>query len=128
MSNSDVKILQDGLAKMRADIKKRDSVIAELARVLEEGKKTMAELIMENDLLRRRLTIYENTHSLPSHGSVPAQQKKARSAKGTEPSEQVEGKTVGIPGRRFGHTLSISWFCLAVRIYPKTFFVLTVVI
>ena len=73
MSDSEVKILQDGLAKMMADIKKRDSVIAELARVLEEGKKTTAELIMENNLLRRRLMIYENAHSMPSHGSVPAQ-------------------------------------------------------
>ena len=88
---------------MIAEIKKRDSVIEELARTLEEGKKTTAELIMEIDMLRKRLMIYENAHSPPSHGSVPAQQKKTRSAKGTKPSEQTEEKTVGIPGRRSGH-------------------------
>ena len=90
LSDSEAKILQDGLAKMRADIKKRDSVIAELARILEEGKKTTVELIMEIDMLRRRPTIYENAHSLPSHGSVPAQQKKTRSAKG--PNRQNRSK------------------------------------
>ena len=73
MSDSEVKIPQDGLAKMRADIKKRDSVIEKLAHVVKKGKKTAAELVTENDLLRRRPTIYENAHSLPSHGSVPAQ-------------------------------------------------------
>ena len=106
---------------MMADIKKRSSVIEKLARVVEKGKKTATELIMENDLLRRRLMIYDNANSPPAHGSVPAQQKKARSAKGIKPSEWAEGKTVGIPGRRPGHTLPISWFCLVVRICPKTF-------
>ena len=53
MSNSEAKILRDELAKMIAEIKKRDAMIEELARVLEEGKKTTAELIMDNDLLRR---------------------------------------------------------------------------
>ena len=57
-------------------------MIEEPARALEEGKKAMAELIMEIDMLKRRLIIYENPHAPPSHGSVPTQQKKARSAKG----------------------------------------------
>ena len=100
MSNSDVKILRDELAKIIADNKKKDSVIEEQVRALEEGKKTTAELIMKIDMLERRLVIYENAHSPPSHNSVPAQQKKARSAKGTKPSEQVEGKTAGIPSRK----------------------------
>ena len=104
MSNSEVKILRDELAKIIADNKKKDSVIEEQARVLDEGKKAIAELIMEIDMLKRRLIIYENPHAPPSHGSVPAQQKKARSAKGTKPSEQAEGKTAGIPGRKPCHT------------------------
>ena len=56
---------------MIADNKKKDSVIEELIRIVEEGKKTMAELIMEIDMLKRRLVIYENDHAPPSHGSVP---------------------------------------------------------
>ena len=104
MSNSDVKILRDELAKIIEDNKKKDSVIKEQVRALEEGKKTTAELIMKIDMLERRLVIYENAHSPPSHNSVPAQQKKARSAKGAKPSEQAEGKTTGIPSRKPGHT------------------------
>ena len=103
MSNSDVKILRDELAKIIADNKKKDSVIEELIRIVEEGKKTTAELIMEIDMLKKRLMIYENPHVPPSNDSVPAQQKKARSAKGAKSSEQAEGKTAGIPGRKSGH-------------------------
>ena len=73
MSNSDVKILRDELAKIIADNKKKDAAIEEQARALEEGKKTTAEMIMEINMLRRRLMIYENVYSPPSHGSVPAQ-------------------------------------------------------
>ena len=104
MSNSDVKILRDEPAKIIADNKKKDSVIEKQACVLDEGKKAIAELIMEIDMLKRRLIIYENPHVPPSNDSVPAQQKKARSARGAEPSEQAEGKTAGIPGRKPGHT------------------------
>ena len=104
MSNSEVKILRDELAKIIADNKKKDSVIEKQACVLDEGKKAIAELIMEIDMLKRRLIIYENPHAPPSNDSVPAQQKKARSAKGAKPSEQAEGKTAGIPGRKSGHT------------------------
>ena len=100
MSNSDVKILRDELAKIIADNKKKDSVIEELIRIVEEGKKTTAELIMEIDMLRRRWIIYENPHAPPSNDSVPAQQKKARSARGAEPPEPAEGKTAGVPGRQ----------------------------
>ena len=42
---------------MITDIKKRDSAIEESTRVLEEGKKAAAALIMENGLLRGRLMI-----------------------------------------------------------------------
>ena len=104
MSNSEVKILRDELAKMIADNKKKDSLIEELIRIVEEGKKTTAELIMKIDLLERRRMIYENPHAPPSHGSVPAQQKKTRSAKKTKPSEQIEDKAAGTPGRKLGHT------------------------
>ena len=47
MSNSEVKILRDELAKIIADNKKKDSVIEEQARVLDKGKKAIAELIIE---------------------------------------------------------------------------------
>ena len=89
---------------MIADNKKKDSVIEELTRMVEEGKKTTAELIMKIDLLERRRMIYENLHAPPSHGSVPAQQKKTRSAKKTKSSEQIEDKVAGTPGRKPGHT------------------------
>ena len=104
MSNSKVKILRDEPAKMTADNKKKDSVIEKQAHILDQGKKAMAELIMAIDMLKRRLIIYENPHAPPSHGSVPAQQKKTRSAKRTEPSEQIEDKAAGTPGRKPGHT------------------------
>ena len=68
-------------------------MIEELARIIEEGKKTTAELIMENDMLRRRLVIYENPHALPSCGSVPVQQRKARSVKEDNPSEPTDNKS-----------------------------------
>ena len=38
---------------MIADNKKKDSVIEELTRIVEEGKKTTVELIMKIDLLER---------------------------------------------------------------------------
>ena len=104
MSNSEVKILRDELAKMMAEIKKRDTMIEEQACVLDEGKKAIAELIMEIDTLKRRLIIYENPHAPPSNDSMPAQQKKTRSAKRDKQSEQAEEKTAGIPGRKPGHT------------------------
>ena len=89
---------------MIAEIKKRDTMIEALTRIVEEGKKTTAELIMENDMLKRRLVIYENAHAPPSHDSIPEQQRKARSAKGTKSSEQSKDKPVGTPGRKPGHT------------------------
>ena len=89
---------------MIAEIKKRDTIIEELTHIVEEGEKTTVEMIMENDMLKRRLMIYENAHAPPSHGSVPAQQKKTHSAKGTKSSEQAEDKPVGTPGRKPGHT------------------------
>ena len=67
---------------MIAEIKKRDTIIEELARIVEEEKKTTAELIMEIDILKRHLVIYENAHAPSSHGSVSAQQKKIHSARG----------------------------------------------
>ena len=48
---------------MIADNKKKDSVIEELMRTVEEGKKTTAELIMVIDLLERHQMIYENPHA-----------------------------------------------------------------
>ena len=67
---------------MIAEIKKRDAVIEEITRALEEEKRSSAEKNMVIDLLERHLMIYENVHSPPFHGSVPAQQKKTRSANG----------------------------------------------
>ena len=74
-----------------------------LMHVLEEEKREKIEMVMTIDSLERRLKIYENAHAPPSHGSVPAQQKKARSAERSKSSERVEGKTGGTPGRKPGH-------------------------
>ena len=64
-------------------------------------------MAMENDSLKRRLRIYENPHSPPSHGSVPAQQKKARSAgrSGRQQPEPTEEERTGsrTPSRKAGH-------------------------
>ncbi len=85
MSNPEIKILRDERAKVIADIKRRDSAIEQLTRALEERDRIITEMMMENDSLKRHLKIYENPHAPPSHGSVPAQQRKARSAKGAGP-------------------------------------------
>ena len=63
LSNPEIKILRDELARVIADIKKRDSVIEQLAHALEEEKRSGAEKDMAIDLLERRLMIYENAHS-----------------------------------------------------------------
>ena len=54
-----------------------------LTHALEEIDRIMTEMMMENDSHKRRLKIYGNLHAPPSHGRVSAQQRKARSAKGT---------------------------------------------
>ena len=99
MSNPEIKILRNELARIIAENQKRGLLIEELMRALEEEKRAMAEVIMENDSLKRRLKIYENPHAPPSHGSVPAQQKKARSAKGIKPSGRTAEKTGGTHAR-----------------------------
>lgn len=78
LSNPEIKILRDELATVIADVKKRDSVIEQLADALAEEKRSNAEKDTAIDILERRLRIYENAHFPPSHGSVPAQQKKTR--------------------------------------------------
>ena len=103
MSNPEIKILRNELARIIAENQKRGLLIEELMRALEEEKRAMAEVIMENDSLKRRLKIYENPHAPPSHGSVLAQQKKARSAKGIKPSGRAAERTDRTPGRRPGH-------------------------
>ena len=95
--------MRDELAKIIADVKKRDSIIDQLTCALEEEKREKTEMVMTIDSLERRLKIYENAHSPPSHGSVPAQQRKARSAERSKLSERAEGKTGGMPGRKPGH-------------------------
>ena len=104
MPNPEIKVLRDELAKLIAETKKKDLLNEKLMHVLEEERREKAEMAMAIDSLERRLLIYENAHAPPSHGSVPAQQKKARSASGTKPSGQGEGKTGGTPGRKLGHT------------------------
>ena len=51
LSNPEIKILRDELARVIADIKKRDSVIEQLAHALEEEKRSGAEKDMAIDLL-----------------------------------------------------------------------------
>ena len=49
------------MTRIVTDVKKRNSMIEEQACVLEEGKKAIAEQIIENDSIRRHLKIYENS-------------------------------------------------------------------
>ena len=42
-SNSEIKILRDELAKISADVKKRDSMAEQMTRALEEEKRSNAE-------------------------------------------------------------------------------------
>ena len=79
-----------------------------LMHVLEEEEREKIEMVMTIDSLERRLKICENAHAPPSHGSVPAQQKKARSAERSKSSERAEGKTGGSPGRKPGEFME---FC-----------------
>ena len=68
-------------------------MIEKQAHILDQGKKAMAELIMDIDMLKRRRMIHENPHAPPSHGSVPAQQKKTRSAKRNQTCQnRLEGQ------------------------------------
>ena len=39
--------------------------------MLEEGKKAIAEQIIENDAIKRRLKIYENSRASQSHEDLP---------------------------------------------------------
>ena len=103
MSNPEIKVLRDELAKLIGENKKMYLLNEKLMHVLEEEKREKIEMVMTIDSLERRLKIYENAHSPPSHGSVPAQQKKARSAERGKSSERAEGKTGGTPGRKPGH-------------------------
>ncbi len=73
-----------------------------LTRALEERDRIMTEM-MENDSPKGCLKIYENPRAPPSHGSVPAQQRKARSAKGAGPSGNRDATGGGRSGRRPGH-------------------------
>ena len=103
MSNPEIKILRDELAKVIVDTKRRDSAIEQLTRALEERDRIITEMIMENDSLKRHLKIYENPHAPPSHGSVPAQQRKARSAKRAGPPGNKDATEGGRSGRKPGH-------------------------
>ena len=108
LSNPEIKILRDELAKVIADVKKRNSVIEQLADALAEEKRANAEKDMAIDMLERRLRIHENTHSPPSHGSVSAQQKKARSAEKTshpnKPKERPVGRRAASPATQASPT------------------------
>ena len=44
LSNPEIKILRDELAKIIADVKKRDSIIDQLTCALEEGKREKTEM------------------------------------------------------------------------------------
>ena len=55
---------------MIADVKKKDSIIEQLARALEGRDRIIMEMMMENNSLKRHLKIYENSHAPSSHGSV----------------------------------------------------------
>ena len=74
------------MAKVIAEIQKMHVLNEKLVRELEERDRIITEMIVENDSLKRSLKIYENPHAPPSHGSVPAQQKKTRSAERSKPS------------------------------------------
>ena len=91
--------MRDELAKAIADTKRRDSAIEQLTRALEERDRIITEMMMENDSLKRYLKIYENPHAPSSHCSVPAQQRKARSAKGAGPSCSMDATKGGRSGR-----------------------------
>ena len=82
-------------------------MIEEQARVLDEGKKAIAELIMVIDMLKRRLIIYKNPHAPPSYGSAPAQQKKARSAeeRTVRADREQSGQNTGPQARSYRHLL-----------------------
>ena len=75
------------MAKIIAEIQKIRVLNEKLTRSLEGRDRIITEIMMENDSLKRHLKIYENPPAPLSHGSVPAQQKKARSAEMTKSSE-----------------------------------------
>ena len=80
MLNPDIKILRDGPTKIITEVRKRDSMIDNLTRMLEEKDHKITEMAMMIDSLERYLKMYENAHAPPSHNSVLVQQKKKHSA------------------------------------------------
>ncbi len=87
MPNPEIKILRDELSKVIPEIQKMRVLNEKLTRALGGRNRIITEIMMENDSLKRHLKIYENPSALPSHGSVPAQQKEVRSAEMAKPPE-----------------------------------------
>ena len=96
---SEIKILRDEMARVIADLKKRDRIIdgmdAKLRQLGIEHESLRIEngrLRIENERLRakfnedsRKMSYYENPHSPPSQNSIPTKQKKSESRK--DPSQ-----------------------------------------
>ena len=117
MSNSsEIKILRDELARVLADVQKKDRVIEETQTQLrqlhieiernrieiERNRIEIERLGVENNRLRAeasagagRMAYYENPHSPPSQNSMPSRQRKADRRK--DPADCKK------PGRKAGH-------------------------
>ena len=103
MSNpSEIKLLRDELARVIAEVKKRDGALERAEAQNEQLRMQIEQLSIQNEQLREqlsreggRITYYENPHSPPSANSIPARQRKKASRK--DPAAHKK------PGRRPGH-------------------------
>lgn len=87
MSNpSEVKLLRDELARIIAEVKKRDAALERQSIQIEQMRIEIEQLKVQNGQLGRqtgkgdgRIAYYENPHSPPSANSFPERRKKASS-------------------------------------------------
>ena len=101
-SPSEIKLLRDELARVIAEVKKRDAALEQLRVQNEQLRIEVEQLKVQNEQLRGqldkgggRISYYENPHSPPSANSIPERQKKKASRK--DPADYKK------PGRRPGH-------------------------
>ncbi|MDE0526669.1 MAG: hypothetical protein OXI27_08780 [Thaumarchaeota archaeon] len=101
-SPSEIKLLRDELARVIAEVKKRDAALEQLKVQNEQLRIEIEQLKVQNEQLRGqldkgggRISYYENPHSPPSANSIPERQKKKASRK--DPADYKK------PGRRPGH-------------------------
>ncbi len=101
MSDSEIKILRDALAKSFAENDSLRKIVSQLAGDVKKLQAREAEKDLTMAELKRRVAFYENPHSPPSANSIPTRRKKADRAKGGSSSSSSPPPNKG--GASAGH-------------------------